>query len=220
MKIFAFVGHSKSGKTQLIERLIPELKKRGHRVAVIKHSSHGFDFDLEGKDSWRLMNSGATGVALVSPDQLATVQRKREMDIRSIASQYFRDIDIVLVEGGRREANLKKIEVLKRGGAEKVECPLEELIAVISDKKVAVDAPVFHPDQIGKIADFLEKGSEERAAHVALDIDGTSIPLNAFVQKIFENTIWGMATSLEGLKKNPRRLTLTVIKRERKDEKH
>jgi len=220
VKIYAFVGHSKSGKTGLIRQLLPELKKRGHAVAVIKHCGHGMDFDLESKDSWQFIDSGAEGVAMISSDQLAIVQRKREVDSTSVAAQYFRDVDIILVEGGRRESNLKKIEVLRRGGVEKVECRPEELIAVVSDRKVAVDKPVFHPDQIGKIADFLERGFEEKEDRVGLDIDGVSIPLNAFVQRIFENFVWGMATSLEGVKKNFRSLTLTVKRRDKKDEKY
>jgi molybdopterin-guanine dinucleotide biosynthesis protein B len=43
MKTVAFVGNSGSGKTRLIARLVPELKKRGLAVALVKHCSHGFD---------------------------------------------------------------------------------------------------------------------------------------------------------------------------------
>ena len=54
---------------------------------------------------------------------------------------------------------------------------------------------------------------------VALDIDGTSEPLNAFVQKIISNIVLGVVTSLDGIKENPQRITLTVIRRDKKDEK-
>jgi len=49
--IISIVGKSNSGKTTLLEKLIPELVKRGYRVATIKHNVHGFDVDHEGKDS-------------------------------------------------------------------------------------------------------------------------------------------------------------------------
>jgi hypothetical protein len=45
---------------------------------------------------------------------------------------------------------------------------------------------------------------------VVLDIDGTSVPLNAFVQKIITNIVLGAVTSLEGIKENPQHITLTV----------
>ena len=58
----------------------------------------------------------------------------------------------------------------------------------------------------------------EKEHSVILDIDGTSVPLNAFVQKIIKNTVLGLVTSLEGIKENPQRLTLTVKRREKEDE--
>ena len=44
----SFVGNSGSGKTTLLEKVIRELKERGYRVAVIKHSHHGFELDIAG----------------------------------------------------------------------------------------------------------------------------------------------------------------------------
>jgi len=54
--------------------------------------------------------------------------------------------------------------------------------------------------------------------YVVLDIDGTSVPLNAFVQKIIKNIVIGIVTSLEGIKETPQRITLTVIRRDKEDE--
>ncbi|MBW2678986.1 MAG: molybdopterin-guanine dinucleotide biosynthesis protein MobB [Deltaproteobacteria bacterium] len=47
-QILSVVGKSRSGKTTLIERLIPEIKKRGYRVGSVKHAHHGFDIDQFG----------------------------------------------------------------------------------------------------------------------------------------------------------------------------
>ena len=60
--IISFVGLSNSGKTTLIERVIPELVRAGYKVATVKHSGHGFDLDTEGKDSWRHKRAGASSV--------------------------------------------------------------------------------------------------------------------------------------------------------------
>ena len=51
--IVSIVGKSDSGKTTLIEKLLPELTRRGYRIATVKHDVHGFEVDREGKDSWR-----------------------------------------------------------------------------------------------------------------------------------------------------------------------
>ena len=47
--ILSIVGKSDSGKTTLIEKLVPELTRRGYRVATVKHDVHGFEVDREGK---------------------------------------------------------------------------------------------------------------------------------------------------------------------------
>ncbi|MBD0305494.1 MAG: molybdopterin-guanine dinucleotide biosynthesis protein B, partial [Nitrospiraceae bacterium] len=69
--ILSFVGRSNSGKTTLIERLIPELVVAGYRVATVKHAGHGFDLDTEGKDSWRHKRAGAGTVIVVSKGSMA-----------------------------------------------------------------------------------------------------------------------------------------------------
>jgi hypothetical protein len=90
---------------------------------------------------------------------------------------------------------------------------------VVSDVKVAVNKPVCHPDQIGEIADIIESCFEYKEPRVVLDIDGTSVLLNAFVQKIIENIVLGMVTSLERVKENPQRITLSITRMEREDDK-
>ena len=220
MKIFAITGNSNSGKTRLIRQLIPELKRRGYSVAVIKHCAHSFTLEKEGKDSWKYIESGSDAVSMLSPERLAVLRKTTSrLTPAIVASQYFRNIDIILVEGGREDRNLKKIEVLRKGVSEKVEAPLEELMAVVSDFEVTVDKPVYNPDQVKEIADFLEGCVGPRKPRVILDIDGASVPMNAFVQKIFENTFLGMITSLEGIKKNPEHITLSLIRKEGKGEK-
>ncbi len=54
--------------------------------------------------------------------------------------------------------------------------------------------------------------------YVVLDIDGTSVSLNNFVQKIITNIVLGVVTSLDGIKENPQHITLTVIRKEKEDE--
>ena len=69
MKVFCIVGPAKSGKTLLIERLIPELNRRGLRVAAVKHTHHRHvSLDIPGKDTYRYRQAGAEIIVLASPD--------------------------------------------------------------------------------------------------------------------------------------------------------
>lgn len=99
-----FVGPSGVGKTSLVERLLSELGERGLRVGAVKHASHGFLADRPGKDSYRLYESGAAAVALVSREQLATFTRlttpeSDEVSLERALSSLPPDLDLVLVEG-------------------------------------------------------------------------------------------------------------------------
>ena len=58
--IFGITGWSGSGKTHLVVRLIPELRRRGFRVSTVKHAHHTFDVDQPGKDSFEHRAAGAS----------------------------------------------------------------------------------------------------------------------------------------------------------------
>ena len=220
MNIFAIVGHSESGKTRLISQLIPELKSRRYTVAVIKHCPHGFELDTEGKDSWKFIEAGSDAVSMLSTDRAAILKEfKSKLNPKSIVEQYFSAIDVILVEGYKKNKTIKKIEVLQKGISEKLECSPEELVAVVSDFKVNIDKPVFHPDQTGEIVEYLEGFMERRPSSVSLYIDGDSVPMNVFVQEIFKNTILGMVNSLKGIQENPELITLSLTRKDKNDGK-
>ena len=220
MKIIAFVGTSDTGKTQLIQKLIGELKSRGHSVSVIKHCAHGFDLEAEGKDSAQFVEAGSDYVCLYSSEGLAVLQKKMtDLDVKKMTREYLKCCDFILVEGGRSDKTLKKIEVLRKGVSEKIECSPEELIAIVSDFDVGKDIPVFNPEEINKIADFLENQPHEKGSHAYLEIDDVDVPMNPFVQKIFVSTLMGMIDSLEGIPENPECITLTLKRKWKKDEK-
>jgi molybdopterin-guanine dinucleotide biosynthesis protein MobB len=96
----SIVGPSGSGKTTLAAALIALLAARGLRVVAIKHASHGFQFDREGKDSQRLRAAGAAVVAVVGPDEHGIVAAGGGLEtavrlVRSLGDE----ADVVLVEG-------------------------------------------------------------------------------------------------------------------------
>ena len=65
--LVAIVGKSDSGKTTLIEKVVPELVKLGLRVGTVKHDAHSFEIDHPGKDSWRHGQAGAEAYVIASP---------------------------------------------------------------------------------------------------------------------------------------------------------
>jgi len=158
MKILAFVGNSESGKTRLIAHLLPELKKRGLSVAVVKHCSHGFDFGGPEKDSSKFLESGADGVALAAQGRTAVIDNLDfTANLGALAQERFAAVDLVLVEGGRSDPRLRKIEVLRRGFSDRIQTPVHELEAVVADFPVEGEVPIFHPDAVQEIADWLAR---------------------------------------------------------------
>ncbi len=158
-KTVAFVARSGTGKTTLLEKLIPELKRRGYRVGAIKHNVHRFEIDHPGKDTYRLAAAGADTTLITSPEKLALVKKHAASPpVEEIVAAYFADVDIVLAEGFRR-TTLPRIEVHRKERAEAgagaaAGDPL--LVAVASDEDLDAGVPVFRLDDAEGIADFLE----------------------------------------------------------------
>lgn len=154
--IISIVGKSESGKTTLIEKLIPELKKRGYRVGTIKHALHGFEMDREGKDSFRHKVAGADTVIVASPESIAMVKNGGNRTLDSI-SMYFSETDIVLTEGYKRE-NKPKIEVFRKARHKEPLCREDNnLVALVTDDDVDLGVPRFGLEDIKGIADLIEK---------------------------------------------------------------
>ena len=170
MKLIAVVGLSGSGKTRLITRLIPEFRKRGLEVAVIKRCSREFLIDVEGKDSWRFREAGAEAVALTSPRGMAVLRKATAAsDPRFIARNDLVRADIVLVEGGKKLRGLKKVEVVRREVGLDLLTPAEDLVAVVADGPVATDRPVFGPDDTAVQAEFLLTRLEKETSDLPLE---------------------------------------------------
>ncbi len=95
--VFAVSGEKNSGKTTLIEALLPILKERGYRVAVIKHDGHSFEPDVPGTDTRRFFDAGAVGTAVYDGEKFMLVKRQA-VDERQLF-EAFPDADIILIEG-------------------------------------------------------------------------------------------------------------------------
>ncbi len=154
---------SGTGKTTLLEKMIPQFKKRGYRVGVVKHDAHRFDIDREGKDSWRLTQAGADTMIISSPVKLAMVKQHPdglEPALPDIIGAYYGDVDIVLTEGFKKNA-YPKIEVHRKEHNPALLCrgrrydPM--LLAVASDTHLVLDVPVFDIDDALGLVLLVEK---------------------------------------------------------------
>ncbi len=156
--ILSIVSKKNSGKTTLLEKLIPELRSRGVRVGTIKHDTHGFEIDHEGKDTWRHKQAGALTVAISSPWKLSLIRDvSQEISLDEIVKIYFEDMDLVLTEGYKR-AGKPQVEVHRSAAHRR---PLHRkgdphtLVAVMSDIPLDLGVPNFHIDDVTALADLI-----------------------------------------------------------------
>ena len=154
--VVSIVGESDTGKTSLIEKIIPELTKRGYRVATIKHHNHDCDIDYEGKDSWRHKQAGACLTVLSSPGRVAVVEDvEKDHNIAELRDMYIHNADIILTEGFKRNSH-PKIEVFRadRNG-DLISRGDENLLAVAGDQPPQVDVPCFDGNDVMGIVNLI-----------------------------------------------------------------
>jgi molybdopterin-guanine dinucleotide biosynthesis adapter protein len=159
--LLGFAAASGTGKTTLLTKLIPLLKKYGLRIGLIKHSHHNFDIDHQGKDSYRLRMAGATPVMLVSPyrhviiTELDATQEPCLNDQLTFFDQS--SLDLLLIEGFKSEM-FPKIELHRASLQQPLLYPDDPHIIAI-----ATDTPLATPDYLTQldlnnpelIADFI-----------------------------------------------------------------
>lgn len=155
--VVSIVGKSDTGKTTLIEKIIPELTGRGYRVATIKHDVHGFEIDHKGKDSWRHKKAGASTTILSSPRQVAVVEDvEKDHEIAELRDKYIRNVDIILTEGFKKSRH-PKIEVFRADLEGNIIFRNDEkLTAVVGDKPPDVNVPCFNRNDVNGIVDLIE----------------------------------------------------------------
>ena len=154
--VICVAGKPQVGKTTLLVSLIAEMRARGYRIGVIKHSVHPFDIAQAGKDTWKHTQAGAQAVAFASAAQLVlTRSLDAEMDIDAIVAM-LGDVDLVLAEGYKR-AHKPKVEVSRRELGTDLVCRPEDLIAVVSDHPITLGVPRFDLEDVTGLADLIEQ---------------------------------------------------------------
>lgn len=154
--VITIIGTSGSGKTTLIEKLIPELKRRGYRIATVKHHSHaGFEIDQPGRDSWRHARAGSDQVVIAAPDKIASYRPlEREAGLDEITAQ-IDGVDLILVEG-YKNAGKPSIEILRGDLGIRPISPPEQVLAYAANFALEAPRPVFNLEDARGLASFLE----------------------------------------------------------------
>ncbi|NLT74526.1 MAG: molybdopterin-guanine dinucleotide biosynthesis protein B [Chloroflexi bacterium] len=154
--LFAIVGWHNAGKTTLAEALVREYRRRGERVAVIKHSREGFSLDHPGTDTYRLSQAGSDVVAIVSSAGFAWMERPvEEPSLGELVDRLATDIDVIIAEGFKRE-RCPKIEVMRPETGTEPIASIDELVAIVSDEIVDTrPVPRFQFADAAKLVDYL-----------------------------------------------------------------
>ena len=210
--IVSIVGKSDSGKTTLIEKIIPELNRRGYKVATVKHDVHGFDIDREGKDSWRHKKAGAHTVMISSPEKMAMVRDvKEDIPLKELRGRFIKDVDIIISEGYKNEKH-PKIEVYRKDVHEELLCSRKDLlIAIASDKEFDVGVPCLHLDDAQGITNIIEERFLKKKAKpsIMLRVNGENIVLKPFIKDMMIRSINGMISALKDCE-DPKEVEISI----------
>ena len=155
--VVGLAGYSGAGKTTFLEKLIIELKSRGYRIGVIKHTHHHVEFDQPGKDTWRHARAGADFVALATPDGYSIFKKTAGDPGPEVLISMAGKLDLIIIEG-YKTGKWPKIEVFYRHGtARRLDVPADELLAVVSDAPYLTAAPRFDLEDAAGVADYIER---------------------------------------------------------------
>jgi len=144
--VLGLAAFSGTGKTTLLKRLLPVLRDKDLRVAVIKQTHHDFDIDRPGKDSYEIRQAGAAQIMIAAAHRWAVITEHPKAQTWSLAtllSQLDPALcDLVLIEGAKREA-FPKLELHRPSLGKPLLFPDDpNIIAIAADAALPVEPPV------------------------------------------------------------------------------
>lgn len=145
LPVLGFCAFSGTGKTTLLEQLIPLLVAENIRVALIKHAHHNFEIDHPNKDSYKLYHAGASKMLIIAKKRVAIIERfepnRDEPTLQeSVDLLNPNNLDLVLVEGFKTE-HFPKIELHRSALNKPLMFPNDPDIIAFSSDKALLDMP-------------------------------------------------------------------------------
>ncbi|QZY90328.1 molybdopterin-guanine dinucleotide biosynthesis protein B [Pantoea dispersa] len=163
--LLAVVGWSGTGKTTLLQQVIPLLRAQGIRPGLIKHTHHQMDIDTPGKDSYLLRKAGADQVIVASEQRWALMCEtpQQPLSLAQLASRMdAASLDLVLVEGFKQEP-VPRMVLWRRGVKGEIDELLDEwVIAVATDEALALQVPVLDINQPDQVAEYIVQWLKNR----------------------------------------------------------
>ena len=153
--VIAVSGVKNSGKTTLIEALLPLLSDRGLKTAVLKHDGHSFAADREGTDTCRFLAAGAYGAAIFDGEKFQAVKRAavNESDLIALHPE----ADLILLEGFKW-TDYPKIELVRAGVSDRPVCEAKTLLALVTDTDARLPGvPVYAFSDLEPLCSLLER---------------------------------------------------------------
>lgn len=171
LPLLGFAAPSGTGKTTLLCKLIPSLRASGVRVGLIKHAHHAFEVDQPGKDSYELRKAGACPVLITSQNRRVILfdhAKAKDPDLQhELSFLDTRDLDLVLVEGFKRES-FPKIELYRESLGSPMLFPEDPaIIAIATDKPLPlrVQIPVLDLNNPEAVSRFIVESFLPKACH-------------------------------------------------------
>jgi molybdopterin-guanine dinucleotide biosynthesis adapter protein len=156
-KVIGVVGWKDVGKTFFVTEIIKLLVSKKFKVGSIKHAHHDFDIDQHGTDSFKHRIAGSNQVIISSSKRWAKIienNKKKEKSLDQLINE-FQDIDIVVVEGFKKE-NHPKIEIIANN-SQIINSELKNIVAFVSDEMLNSSIPVFKKNDIESLVEFIIK---------------------------------------------------------------
>ena len=201
--VCAVVGASGSGKTLLIEQVVPVLARAGVRVGYVKHAPHGFDMDRAGSDSGRVRAAGAADVVVTGNGETAHVTAQRDSgDALPALGTHLAASEIVLLEGFSRSA-WPKIRVRAAGTSARAVAPP----VLLELERAGTRWEAAAVEQVA--ATVLRLAQDADGPQVTVVADGVEVPVQGFAARVVASGVLGVTGALRGVD-DPAVLSVTV----------